>query len=1123
MDIDPALIDIMDYDTEIWGTDVTPIKAAHAIDPRRRRRTALQDQERRHMRSLVAKAYPLLLSGERDIEVPPETIHSLVVAIANGLNGRGRRRSHQYLVKCLEQGVKKCGWKLPIPSPYITLPHTPSLFSPKKFTLLPELRVQEVAFIESLTYLDPRRPESGFGVFKPNKLTDQSCVSRVMTGQLMFCAVRYGGLIKPELLDAFLHAVPQWDGSLLTQSTLSLELGTQDSLTPMRWYPDPLTTILILRFKASLQSGQLEMPTEGWKPLLRCFLRNLKTLGARVSTSVESFLEAATVACCLERRAFMAQWMMGKTASSSWPVGTERRVRLGERLKAKNFPEEPTEAPIPLDARMYTQQIAAATNDVLKAYKAVLQCFTLPKRHGWQTELVQALRIWLRNYGDGTGLVPSLLVHWLIAIAERRCPTHEAVASSESVHTYLTRIGRSMFLGSLDFDTVNYSETESWIELYQCVVNDKRGKIARRNAILQCHSFHAFVSRQLNIPHINVAAEFGLFWKRGERCVNANYISPAEFAHAVSLLMETDGGHLYKEILNLAYWSGLRISEITGLLLSDIRILKIPRSTATLVELVVSTNRKRRLKTYNSHRIVPLSLLMPAKRLKDFLAYYDRRVAETRGKYHDERIFLFASPGTDTNLPEIEPVRRYVQEGLRRVTGDKTLTFQHLRHSAANNWLLMLAAQGADDPVWTLFGRPPEELLEIANAFRNKILFNDHNERRILYAVAGLLGHASPDTTLGSYLHVISWLAEIELRRDRPSSRYHTLQRSIVLDSVMLQINQESARVWRQYHDRESLYPLIDRMSKIAGVKKSNQVNPVKVHNYGKLHLSALTNLAIPSPYQIYEAIWLSVIQNRSPANIAEQVRLPVELVKHILKGARAIGSMQSRSRWKVLRLSTDTRYFKYAKRGHKKSVDLSRHPVIPGYIPALPHLRRDREDMELFWKRFTESAAFKKTWNTYHSESPVTRSKIEDALYRGMRAFARQAHAYGHDIKLYDGQLQEVTDYVRLLGRFFPKNRIIIHVRPHFRYASDVVLKQVKKLFNTPGIIYEVGKPIKFARSGWRYGRFTLKLIRDNTTGTTKIAASYGAWFAQYCTVLMLASLGRDGKLASTESVTPK
>jgi len=178
---------------------------------------------------------------------------------------------------------------------------------------------------------------------------------------------------------------------------------------------------------------------------------------------------------------------------------------------------------------------------------------------------------------------------------------------------------------------------------------------------------------------------------------------------------------------------------------------------------------------------------------------------------------------------------------------------------------------------------------------------------------------------------------------------------------------------------------------------------------------------------------------------------------------------------------------------------------------------------MELFWKRFTESAAFKKTWNTYHSESPVTRSKIEDALYRGMRAFARQAHAYGHDIKLYDGQLQEVTDYVRLLGRFFPRNRIIIHVRPHFRYASDVVLKQVKKLFNTPGIIYEVGKPIKFARSGWRYGRFTLKLIRENTTNARQKAASYGAWFAQYCTVLMLTSLKRDGKLESTESVGPK
>jgi len=673
-----------------------------------------------------------------------------------------------------------------------------------------------------------------------------------------------------------------------------------------------------------------------------------------------------------------------------------------------------------------------------------------------------------------------------------------------------------MFLGSLDFDTDNHSETESWIELYQCVVNDKRGKIARRNAILQCHSFHAFVSRQLDIPHINVAAEFGLFWKRGERCVNANYISPAEFAHTESLLMETDGGHLYKEILNLAYWSGLRISEITGLLLSDIRILKIPRSTATLVELVVSTNRKHRLKTYHSHRIVPLSLLMPAKRLKDFLAYYDGRVAETRGKYHDERIFLFASPGTDTNLPEIEPVRRYVQEALRRVTGDKMLTFQHLRHSAANNWLLMLAAQGADDPVWTLFARPPEELLEIASAFRNKILFNGHNERRILYAVAGLLGHASPDTTLGSYLHVISWLPEIELRRDRSSSRYHTLRRSIVLDSVMLQINQESARVWRQHHDRKSLHPLIDRMSKIAGVIKTKPSYSIKVNNYGKLHIGALASLTIPSPYQIYEVIWLFAIQKRSPANIAEQVRLPVEHVKSILTGARAIGSMQSRSRLKVYKQSPKTRFFKNAKKRHNKSMDLSRHPAIPGYIPALPHLRRDREDMELFWKRFTESAAFKKTWNTYHSESPVTRSKIEDALYRGMRAFARQAHVYSHDVKLYDGQLQEVTDYVRLLGRFFPKNRIFIHVRPHIRYSPDVVLKQIKKLFKAPEIIFELGGPTKRARNGWRYGRFSLKLIRENSSSASQKATSYGAWFAQYCSAVMLASLKRDGKMES-------
>jgi len=291
MDIDQTLSDIMDYDTEIWGTDVTPINATHAIDPRRRAAKIQHDRERRHVRALVAKEHPSLLSGEQNIEVPPVTIYAVVGVIANESNGRGRRRSHQYFVKCLEQGVKKRGWKLPIPSPYITLPHAPSLFSTKKFTLLPELRAQEQAFIESLTYLDPRRLASRYAESKQDGLTNPVSLSHVMVGQLIFCAVRYGGLIKPRLLDAFLHAVSHWDGSLLTRSMLSLELGIQHTLPPTRWYPDPLTTILILRFKAALQSRQLELPTEGWKQLLRDFLRNLQTHGARVSTSTELFLK----------------------------------------------------------------------------------------------------------------------------------------------------------------------------------------------------------------------------------------------------------------------------------------------------------------------------------------------------------------------------------------------------------------------------------------------------------------------------------------------------------------------------------------------------------------------------------------------------------------------------------------------------------------------------------------------------------------------------------------------------------------------------------------------------------------------------------------------------------------
>ena len=207
----------------------------------------------------------------------------------------------------------------------------------------------------------------------------------------------------------------------------------------------------------------------------------------------------------------------------------------------------------------------------------------------------------------------------------------------------------------------------------------------------------------------------------------------------------------------LAYRCGLRKTEITNLRIMDIQDGNQP-------EIVVRASQWGRLKSAQAERRIPLRAFLEADELGRLRAFLSRR-AEV----------ALPSEALLTDHPEGRPLKgdtlfRSFLEALREASGGGGA--HSLRHAFGNFTLIRFhIADGLECPeaIFALHGYrfKKNACLKMVTALLGREA-GQPVKFQYLYALAKLLGHLSPQTTLRNYVHVLDLLVFLLRRRVQP-------------------------------------------------------------------------------------------------------------------------------------------------------------------------------------------------------------------------------------------------------------------------------------------------------------------------------------------------------------------
>lgn len=224
-----------------------------------------------------------------------------------------------------------------------------------------------------------------------------------------------------------------------------------------------------------------------------------------------------------------------------------------------------------------------------------------------------------------------------------------------------------------------------------------------------------------------------------QRRTDANVVHLHEYFKALSLLQRDVQvspriSALQSAALVLTFRFGLRIGECLGLRYSDLYFDNASQGWRVRLR----GNRFRRLKTRSSRRLaIQVEAIEPQE---DAALRKWREHVTAFGEEHRQKP-LFARTGLGEAGRELFPrqtIAMRLGQALRAATGDPTVRVHHCRHAYASR---ILAAVLSATPT------------SAATQMRTRLAGADVLSPRLTWAVAAMMGHASPQTTMETYFH----------------------------------------------------------------------------------------------------------------------------------------------------------------------------------------------------------------------------------------------------------------------------------------------------------------------------------------------------------------------------------
>ena len=376
--------------------------------------------------------------------------------------------------------------------------------------------------------------------------------------------------------------------------------------------------------------------------------------------------------------------------------------------------------------------------DSIRKVKSLFAGIERDRKDAYREELLRRMNA-LLSAAEGQPQTLELLVRWL------RDRVSKKLLKPQSARRYSDWISSGWLI---QFDGVRLEElsAEAWYDRYTALI-ELLPENQRPEAAGRIDSFHRFLADTVDaIPML--PAEMHRSYRKKE-LVRPRLIPERTFEKYKVELLSSNLEDAKKAcifwIFVLCFRLGTRIGETTRMLLADIEDGDDPI-------VMFKSNRFGSTKTSS-----PQQLKLRAFLSQEELLHFRMWLEERRRYTTSETELVFAPPYTTAVTWDTRDLGSLFTALMERASG---LHFSphDCRHSAASR--LIWLAEAKD---------PPDVLLETEKE-RQKLkdaVFTEHaNCRDRIWHLSAAFGHASPETTLGSYVHLLDLLLRRHLERN---------------------------------------------------------------------------------------------------------------------------------------------------------------------------------------------------------------------------------------------------------------------------------------------------------------------------------------------------------------------
>ena len=491
--------------------------------------------------------------------------------------------------------------------------------------------------------------------------------------------------------------------------------------------------------------------------------------GTDLDALLMRFVELQQQSNALHLPGVLAGYLCGERASSALPIDDALRMtRRGVLLREEGRAEEDDETNIDVASARKVASEAAASDRCAALFADVRKHLASTAS---RADTAAAIRRRVRGSGFSGGAAPHLLVlfalHLLEARRHRRRSRQKLVESTvlrywDSLARRFRELASECDLTLLDADEL----TELYIEIVEFDAPETpsepaadadegpsdRASRGSQRALDRLREFHEYASRNYGIAEPDwseLALDGPLMSGRPGIVLVREHLAAIDARLADSEVANCDSNAVNSAfVMVVCARYGLRLREAAGLFRRDLVDVE-----GGVPVILVQSNAVRGVKSDRSKRHIPLLEALSAKE-GEVIAEVLRRWEHREGRNPDTPLLDFAQRSFPAFLSELgEDVRRL----LKRVTGRPDATIHLLRHGYAMRALSSLYGTSLGEEV----ANDPARTAHV----RRTLLGHDVVDRRLLWAVSRLLGHASPRVTLYSYVNCLyAWLPHPEAR-----------------------------------------------------------------------------------------------------------------------------------------------------------------------------------------------------------------------------------------------------------------------------------------------------------------------------------------------------------------------